>query len=89
MACIKKAKREYISNKINKCGNDQKLLWKTLKTMIGKYSKDKAMIKVAFDGIVYEDELETATKLNHFYVKRIEDILCNIENSKKKTMERS
>lgn len=74
---IKNKKIKYFEDKIDKCSNDPKLMWKTLKQHI-KCGKGEKYKQIYFNGILTSTKQEIADNFNQFYVQSIENIIESI-----------
>lgn len=73
---IKAAKCREIQNKIEANKDDQKKLWKVLKSLYKDEVDDRMELEI--NGGVVNDKEEIATKLNEFFVESVEEIVRNI-----------
>lgn len=69
-------KNNFIKNKLFKCGNNQKLLWKTLKTELipNKNVKHQVYEYIEFNGVKETNMKEIVNKFNSYFIESIVDI---------------
>lgn len=69
---IKKAKNDYYHNLLFEAGNDQRKVWKILKTIINGVEGTSDFIE--FNGEMKRNELEIAESFNEYFINSIRDI---------------
>lgn len=71
---------QYYEGMIDNCQNDQKLMWKTLKSLISKKG-DAVAIAIDFEENLTECKQDIASKFNRFYIDSVMNIAENIDVS--------
>lgn len=69
-------KNNFMKHKLYKCGNNQKLLWKTLKTELlpNKNGKQQPYEYIEFKGVKETHMNEIVNKFNSYFIESIVDI---------------
>lgn len=78
---LNSAKNNSVINKLDKCGNNQKLLWKTLKSELipSKSVRPKSTGYIEFNGVKETDVNVIVNSFNNYFIDSIVDINNSIE----------
>lgn len=76
VAELRKSKRQYYYDKLDKCGDDSSKVWRVLKELLTVTSRPVSRVEA--DGRIIEDPSQVADVLNNFFIDSIAKINENI-----------